>query len=799
MKNTLFVLCFCFLAYGTSNSQEGSTGNAQPVPHIAKKFAQPDPIIGLASPIQLERGVNVIEMEDYFLDVGVIKGASAQAAIMMLLSPDNKTLTVHSKSSMPTLVEVTIATTEGACKILMKAPMKKPYSLQLKDAGYQTVQVKGEMNSWNPNLSDFKLKGDTWEWDFSLNAGFYQYIFVVDGKEMLDPNNPEQRPNGQGGFNSLINIPKPDPAKVPQLWTNRIEGDEVAIGFNNKPSNVIAFWENQGATTEIQDDQILLKIPAIAKTKKRSFLRVFSYNEIGLSNDILIPLEMGLPVQQPSQLERSDKEAQIMYFTLVDRFNNGNKANDAPVNDDRIAAKANYMGGDLDGITAKIKDGYFKSLNINSIWLSPITQNPETAFQEFPKPNYFYTGYHGYWPISSSKVDHRFGDDEAMRNLVEAAHENGINVLLDYVCNHVHEDHPIYKNHPEWATTLDLPDGRKNIRIWDEERLTTWFDTFIPTLDLSNPAVIDMQVDSTMYWLKKFQLDGYRHDATKHVPQAFWKELTKRLKEQVISKEGRSLYQIGETYGSRELIQSYIGSGMLDSQFDFNLYFDAREVFAKQETSMDILYNSMMETFNYYGHHNTMGYITGNHDQPRFITYASGAIDWAEDAKMAGFERDIQIKDPIGYDRFQMLLAYVMTIPGVPVIFYGDEIGMVGAGDPDNRRMMTFEGWNEKEAGHKKILEKLTNLRKNHLSLTYGDTEVLNKSETTFAYSRRYFSDQAMVFFNKSKESKTIKIDLPSGFESSSFQSNFNAKMTVKNGKAEITLRPWSFEILTNN
>ena len=101
-----------------------------------------------------------------------------------------------------------------------------------------------------------------------------------------------------------------------------------------------------------------------------------------------------------------------------------------------------------------------------------------------------FAGYHGYWPISSSQVDCRFGSNDELKELVADAHDHQINILLDYVANHVHQDHPLYKRHPEYATPLYLPDGRMNTELWDEHRLTTWFDVFMPTLDMGNPVVV---------------------------------------------------------------------------------------------------------------------------------------------------------------------------------------------------------------------------------------------------------------------------------------------------------------------
>jgi len=70
-----------------------------------------------------------------------------------------------------------------------------------------------------------------------------------------------------------------------------------------------------------------------------------------------------------------------------------------------------------------------------------------------------------------------------------------------------------------------------NTQLWDEQRLTTWFDTFMPTLDFSQQIVIDTMTDSALYWVKEFDLDGFRHDATKHIQLEFWRTLTRKVKE----------------------------------------------------------------------------------------------------------------------------------------------------------------------------------------------------------------------------------------------------------------------------
>lgn len=454
------------------------------------------------------------------------------------------------------------------------------------------------------------------------------------------------------------------------------------------------------------------------------------------------------------------------------------------------------MGGDLAGINKAIEDGYFKNLGINTLWISPITQNPVTGFNEYPAPHRKFSGYHGYWPITLTTVDTRFGTREELHQVVTDAHGNGMNVILDFVSHHAHQDYPVFKAHPDWITPLDLPGGKKNIRIWDEQRLTTWFDVFLPTFDLTKPEVAAMVSDSATFWIKEYKLDGFRHDAAKHVPENYWRTLTKKLNEQVMIPEERTIYQIGETFGSRDLVGSYINPGMLDAQFEFNLYWDIKSAFAMDNYSFRDLNYSLLQTFSYYGEHNLMGNITGNQDMPRFISFASGALSFSEDPGEAGWKRDIQVKDTLGYYKLASLQAFNMTIPGIPVIYYGDEFGMAGAGDPDNRRMMKFDSLTRQEQALKETTAKLAKLRGGNLALIYGDFKTLKVSEKTYIFMRNYFNQAAFVIFNKDKNPKQLEFDIPERFASAKLAPQFGKQMKLENGKVTVEMPGNSFEII---
>ncbi len=354
----------------------------------------------------------------------------------------------------------------------------------------------------------------------------------------------------------------------------------------------------------------------------------------------------------------------------------------------------------------------------------------------------------------------------------------------------------MYKNHTEYFVPVDLPDGRKNIRIWDEHRLTTWFDTFMPDIDYSKPEVVNLMVDSSVYWIKRFKLDGFRHDATKHVPEVFWRALTKKLKEEIIIPEQRELLQIGETFGSRELIASYVSGGMQDAQFDFNLYFDARSVLALDSPSFQLLRNSMYSSFNYYGWHSLMGNITGNHDITRFISLASGAMTFQENDREAGWSRVIQVNSPVGYYRLLQLQTFNMTIPGIPVTYYGDEIGDPGANDPDNRRMMRFDQLLQEELNVKSVVERLGKLRAQSMPLLYGDLDILSCSDKHLVYIRRYFNQHVIVVFNKSRQGQSVTFNLPDGISLKNSKSMLGHKLNYTNHSVTVNMPAVSFEVI---
>ncbi len=151
-----------------------------------------------------------------------------------------------------------------------------------------------------------------------------------------------------------------------------------------------------------------------------------------------------------------------------------------------------------------------------------------------------------------------------------------------------------------------------------------------------------------------------------------------------------------------------------------------------------------------------------------------------------------------------MLHAFNMTIPGIPIVYYGDEIGMPGANDPDNRRMMRFDSLNRFEQDVKNTVTKLAKLRSVHMALLYGDFELISAERSTFIYKRSYFDDVVYVIFNNSPN------NLPHVFEedfsANKYQAQFNNRIVmvatqsvkgVDQTSAVLNVKPYSFEIVT--
>lgn len=727
----------------------------------------------IIQPINLEEGIEKeIVISDLFYAEHYKLSFTPNENLVIVHDSVNNLLKLKAKDGFTGLDALQFTFENQQYQILFKLQPRKKYLFTYKPKGKpQQVNLFGQFNSWDRNslpMSDEDGDG-IYEISVPLDPGRYEYKFFVDRQELIDPQNPVKVPNGLGDYNSVIVIESDNEDKL-YLHSLSYQTEDRTKSYNYylegfhsplvKETDIVALLDNQQlniSQIKIEENKISLHFPDDLIEGER-LIRVAVRQDGKFSNIQSTRTINGKPVDNDSP--RSWYDA-IIYSLMIDRFNNGDPSNDNPVNHDSLFAPANYNGGDLQGIINKINEGYFNQLGINTFWISPIVDNTNKAYREYPPPHRYYTGYHGYWPISLQGVEEHFGDMNLAKELVKKSHQNGIKILLDFVANHVHEEHPLWKEHRDWFGVLELPDGRKNLRLWDEYRLTTWFEPYMPSFDyVGSKEALETMTDNAIWWLQETNADGFRHDAVKHVPNEFWRLLTKKVKEQIETPRQTQVYQIGETFGGYDLISSYVSNGQLNSQFNFNLYDTAIPVFLDEKNSFEMLDNQMQKTFQVYGVNHLMGNLVSSHDKIRYMAYADGDLEINDGrANEIAWTNPPKVDNPSSYDKLKLHLAYILTIPGVPVIYYGDEIGMTGAADPDNRRMMRFDNeLNEFEKQTFKDVSKLIHTRKNHSALRHGDFFTLQADKNIYAYVRSDMNERILVILNKSE--KTIPVDL---------------------------------------
>ena len=739
---------------------------------IACTQPQNESISDLIKPINLKEGTptkvflsDLFYAEDY--DIKFIPNNNFE----LTLDQKEQTIEIIPVKNFSGLDLISFTTNGKTLELPVKLSLRKKYLFKYTpDGNPGIVNLFGQFNGWNrQNLPMEDRNGDgEYEISIPLDPGRYEYKFFVDGEELVDPANPVMVPNGLGDFNSVILIEKTNADKnYLHLLQYEKQDEKFSYQFYYEslardiitPDDIVALMDNYKINPEsikLDGNKINLTLSS-NELKGDKTIRIAVSKNGKATNFQSIKVEDGIPSGLKSFSNWRDA---IIYSIMIDRFYDGDTTNSVQVDNPNLPLKANYQGGDLQGIIIKLEEGYFDSLGVNTIWISPVVDNTNNAYEEFPPPHRYFTGYHGYWPISATKVEEHFGDMNLLKKFVDLSHKHGIKVLLDYVSNHVHEEHPFWKENRDWFGVLELPDGKKNLRLFDEQRLTTWFEPYMPSFDfVSSKEALEVMTDNAVWWLNETGADGFRHDAVKHVPNEFWRTLTRKINQNIKDKD---VYQVGETFGSFDLISSYVNNGQLSSQFNFNLFDVALPVFLYPENSFDLLDLQMQKTLSVYGVNHVMANIMDSHDKVRYMAYADGDIQLnSNEAKEIGWTNPPQVDHVSSYKKLQLHLAYILSIPGVPVIYYGDEIGLTGAADPDNRRMMYFDDLTSFEEETLNEVTKLIQLRNNHSALRHGDFYTLVANEDIYAYIRSDFNERVLVVLNKSEEKQSVELNMP--------------------------------------
>jgi glycosidase len=642
------------------------------------------------------------------------------------------------------------------------------------------VFVSGSFNGWPTTpAAALELRDDDgdgmWSSSERLERGAHEYKLVVDGEWIADPANAEQVPDGLGAFNSLVRVCQESPT-----------GGETSPGFLVEVDAGAAHIEVplSPAASSVSELAVTLDwapIPADALSLIEDGGKLLIETDVDEGiHDVRVERDGHITLVKVHVGVSHDWRDAPIYFAMTDRFANGDAGNDAPVAD--VPWETNFQGGDFAGIKQKLESGYFNDLGVGALWISwPATQAP--GFEEGGRPAEHrcgmqpggyattpvrYTAYHGYWPTSLNEVDPRFGTMAELQDMVRAAHARGVRVMLDLTANHVHIASQLWNDRMDDGY-FNTPGQTCTDVGWDNAPRTCWFDGFLPDLNYENPEVRELFVDTAVWWVKQTGADGFRFDAVKHLEMSFVQDLRAGL-EAELEHGGNTFYVVGETFtGLTDEIMDYVGGDRLHGQFDFPSNIAILEGFGTRGLPLSEMDARVRGAKGLYGHETLMSTFFGNHDIARFLSLAAGDLwcgPWDVSANKAQgwMQPPGQNPDRRGYDLLQLAFTYVMTTPGVPLIYYGDEFGIPGGGDPDNRRFMRFEGeLSQNESDTLSFVRSLMRVRSETPALRRGVwTDPLWNDGEVLAYGRVDGDSKAVILLNRSDGPRQGALDVGS-------------------------------------
>ena len=449
----------------------------------------------------------------------------------------------------------------------------------------------------------------------------------------------------------------------------------------------------------------------------------------------------------------------VVYQIMPDRFSNGDPSNDDPAISRGLFDPSKphfYHGGDLRGIIDHLD--YPKALGITALWITPIYDNVNHLNQVERAGAEPVTDYHGYGAVDFYGVEEHFGDLKTFQQLVEAAHQHGIKVILDMVANHTGPYHPWVADPPTptwyhgtpqhhitetWQTwTVASPYAPAEFR---RSTLDGWFADILPDLNQDDPEVARYLIQNTLWWVGISGLDGIREDTLPYVPRTFWRQWMAAIK-----REYPDLRVVGEMYDGDPALVSFFQGGRaefdgiddgVDALFDFPQHFVIRQVFARGESIRALA--QMLGHDYLYPNPNELVTFLGLHDMLRFMSEKGATIDG-----------------------LKLALTYLFTTRGIPMVYYGDEIAMRGGADPDNRRDFPVAAFSESGRtpdqqsvfAHVRLL---AHLREQLACLREGATTQLALTEQTYVYARTLGSQTAVIALNNGAKPAVIECDTP--------------------------------------
>lgn len=487
----------------------------------------------------------------------------------------------------------------------------------------------------------------------------------------------------------------------------------------------------------------------------------------------------------------------VMYLIMIDRFADGDPANNDPPQSRGIYDRENkfyYHGGDLQGVINHLP--YLKELGVTAVWLTPWYDNYDRLNEIELKEGKPSTGFHGYNPQDFYGVEEHFGDLAKLNKLVAAAHKSGIKIIQDEVANHTGPYHPWVDDSPTptWLNGTRNNHFKNVFQTWvlhdprpveklKRETMEGWFLDFLPDLNQHDPEVERYLIQNTLWWIGVTGLDGIRMDTWQYVPNSFWRKWNAALK-----REFPNFRVVGEVKDSDVVHTSFFQGGRvrfdgvdsgLDSLLDFPLFYPIRHSFAENK-QLDSIPKILAADY-LYTNSEILVTLLGGHDDGRFMSEKGATIDGL---KLAN--------------------TFLLTTRGVPQLYYGDELAMTGPDEPttrkdfpggfpgDKRSAFTPEGRTKDEQEVFRHIQTLTRLRRELEPLRRGALVNLQVSQQQYAYARRTKNATVVTVINNDKKSGQVEFETAAaGLTEGTVlvdRLGVSREARVLNGKLKVTL-----------
>lgn len=456
----------------------------------------------------------------------------------------------------------------------------------------------------------------------------------------------------------------------------------------------------------------------------------------------------------------------VLYLLMPDRFANGDPSNDDPVEASGLYDRSKdrfYHGGDFQGVINQLD--YLEDLGITALWMNPIYENADRLNEVEQYGLGPITDYHGYGAVDFYDVDEHLGSLELLKKLVSEAGSRGIRVIQDQVANHTGPYHPWVDDPPtdSWYNGSRKKHHDNTWQVWtlidpystpevQRPTLEGWFAGILPDLNQNDPETARYLIQNAIWWVGTVGFAGIRQDTLPYVSRSFWKEWREALDDQF-----PDLNVVGEMWDGNPSWLAFFQGGesrydgidsRIESLFDFPLYYGIRSVFAGSGAIRELA-QVLSHDYLYVDPHRLVTFL-GSHDVPRFMNEPGASLK-----------------------SLKLAYTFLLTSRGIPLVYYGDEIGMKGGADPDNRRDFPG-GWAEddrnafemsgrtpEEESLRKHLKDLIRIRKESISLKQGQTINLLVDETRYAYARATEVELTLVAFNQAQQEQSFTFDLP--------------------------------------